>query len=345
MRVLIVRVGALGDVLHALPAVASLKALQPDATIDWIIDERWRPLVTCDDRPGPIVTRSYPVPTRAWKQSPISRATMADVLSFRKLRGQYDAVVDMQGTMRSAVLGWLAARGRTLAGYADPRESAAARLYANKLQRTGTHVVEQGAALLGAALGLHLEPRAFALPLDRNAELRIERDVVLGRPQALLAPGGGWGAKQWPAERYGEVAVALRERGYRVLVNAASEASPEARAVMDASQGAASIASGSIAELIALMRRTDLVIGGDTGPVHLAAALAVPTVALFGPTDPARNGPWGPGPKTVLRSSASPTTYKRSDLPDPGLQQVTVAEVLAAVDRIRRWAPSNATIT
>ena len=163
MKILIVRVGALGDVLHALPAAAALKRLHPDTQIDWAIDDRWRALVTDDDEPGPIVTRSYPVPTRAWKAAPFSRATLRSLASFRKLRGHYDHVIDMQGTLRSALIGRLAG-GCTLAGYADPRESLAAALYARKLPRHGVHVVEQGAALLSQALNLQLTPADVQLP-------------------------------------------------------------------------------------------------------------------------------------------------------------------------------------
>src|ERR1700744_2264068 len=113
MKVLIVRVGALGDVLHTLPAAAALRRARPDAGIDWVVDERWRALLTDDEVAGPVVRESFAVPIRAWKEKPFSLATLSSLAGFRKLRGRYDAVVDMQGTMRSGLIGRLAG-GRTL---------------------------------------------------------------------------------------------------------------------------------------------------------------------------------------------------------------------------------------
>ena len=116
----------------------------------------------------------------------------------------------------------------------------------------------------------------------------------------------------------------------RVLVNAASDADAAARAVVDGSGSTAELVACSVTQLIALTRRVSLVIGGDSGPVHLAAALGVPCVGLYGPTDPARNGPWGGGPVRVLRDPASVTSYKRVAEPDAGLLRMGVAEVLEA---------------
>jgi heptosyltransferase-1 len=328
MRVLIVRIGAMGDVLHALPAVAALRAARPDWTIDWVVDTRWRPLLAGDRTP--VVNGTYAVDTRRWKKYPLAAATLSDFLKFRHLRPSYDLVVDMQGTLRSATIGWLAG-GANLAGYADPREALAARLYSRRIARQGSHVVDQAAALLSQATGVPLTPMPAALAIDDRVEELTGWRGDLQRPLALLAPGGGWGAKLWPPARFGELAVHLHALGFHVVVNAAQADSPEALAVVAASHGNAHIHVANVAELIALLRRTDLFLGGDSGPTHLAAALAVPTVALFGPTDPARNGPWGPGPIRILRDPASPTTYKRSAAPDPGLANLSVEAVLQAV--------------
>src|SRR5262249_42229605 len=114
-----------------------------------------------------------------------------------------------------------------------------------------------------------------------------------------MAPTAGWGAKQWPAERFGEVAAALVKRGMRVLINASSEQNAAAAEVAAASGDLAQVVACSLPELIALERRAVLVIAGDTGPMHLAAALRRPVVALFGPTDPLRNGPYGASRRDV----------------------------------------------
>jgi len=327
----------MGDVLHALPAVAALRAARPEWTIDWVVDERWTPLLVDEVGAGPVVDRVYAVPVQAWKRRPLSVATLRSLLGFRRLRGRYDVVVDMQGTLRSAAIGWLAGGG-ALVGHADPREPPAAWLYGRKIPRTGAHVVAQGVALLGAAVGVELTPAPAQLPRILTAEHWAEATLPR-RPLCVLTPGAGWGAKQWPAERYGALATELRSMGFAVLVSAARADDPAAAAVVAASSTAASAAAAQLrvcdlAQLVALLRRADLAVGGDTGPMHLAAALAVPVVALFGPTDPARNGPWGPGARRVLRSAASPTSYKHSATPDAGLAQLTVETVLAAVREI-----------
>ncbi len=331
-RVLIVRVGAMGDVLHALPAVAALRKARPEWEIDWVVDERWLPLLTASDGRGPVVERAIPVAIKAWKRSPLALQTAKELLAFRQLRGRYDCVVDMQGTLRSAAIGWLAGGG-SLAGYADPRESFAARMYGRKVQRQRRHIVEQGAALLSAACGVELQPIMPDIPKEPSAEARAE-ELVGSDKVCLLTPGAGWGAKQWPTERFGELAQRLRERGYRCLVSAAREDDALAEEVVATSDGAAQAVVCDVAGLIALERRASLVVGGDTGPMHLAAALGVPVVALFGPTDPLRNGPWGTGKSVVVRDVASVTSYKRRDEVDAGLARLSVERVMEAVQQL-----------
>jgi heptosyltransferase-1 len=331
MKILIVRVGAMGDVLHALHAVAALRLARPDWQIDWVVDPRWAPLLVDSEGHGPIVSRIHLAETKLWSKSPASRTTLRSILALRRTlrRESYDLAVDMQGTLRSAVTGWMAGASQ-FAGYSDPRESLAARFYTRRLKRKGTHVVEQGAALLGEACGIALEPADVALPRDARAEAWAE-EAVRSRPLLMLAPGGGWGAKQWPAERFGNVARETLLRVSDCVVNASSGDSISAARVVAASDGAARIVACDVAQLVALMRRTDLFLGGDSGPTHLAAAQAVPLVALFGPTDPARNGPWGPGAKIVLRDSTSVTSYKHVAPVDPGLANIPAKTVVDAL--------------
>jgi heptosyltransferase-1 len=331
MKVLIVRVGAMGDVIHALPAVAALRVARPEWEIDWVVDSRWAPLLVDGDGRGPVVSRVHLAATKLWTGSPLSPATLRSVLKLRKvLRAErYDLVVDMQGTLRSAVIGWMSG-AKELAGYGDPREAMAARLYGRRIVRRGAHVVEQGAALLGEAAGVELVPGAVELPREAEAE-SWAADLVDGRRVCVLSAGAGWGAKRWPVERFGALARELRAMGFAVLVNASHKDDALAAQVVAASGGVAEMVVCNIAELIALVRRAAVVVGGDSGPVHLAAALGVPVVALFGPTDPARNGPWGAGPVRVLRDAASVTSYKRSAETEAGLARIGVESVLAAV--------------
>jgi heptosyltransferase-1 len=207
MNILIVRVGALGDVLHALPAVAALKRARPNWRVDWAVDPRWAPLLVDDER-GPVVDMVHLVQAREWSKSPISAATMRSVMGLRKeLRTEhYDLAVDMQGTLRSAVIGRMAA-ANDFAGYADPRESFATNFDQRKIMRRGVHVVEQGAALLGEACGVELTPGVVEIPRVQWAENWAVEEAAISRPMCVLSAGGGWGAKQWPAERYGALAI------------------------------------------------------------------------------------------------------------------------------------------
>jgi heptosyltransferase-1 len=329
----------MGDVLHAMPAVAALRQRHPDWFIGWAIEPGWKELlesgsVTERGLQMPLVDHCYPAPAREWKRRPFSLETMAEILALRQmLRSErFDLCVDMQGSIRSSIIGWMA-RAASFAGRADPRERPARWMYGRRIKVNAAHVIEQGCEILGAAAGESLEPVKLELPLDNAAE--AWRDELLtrvapeGKKFAIIAPAAGWGAKQWPAERYGAVAASLAGEGYVPLVNAVFSGDLLANAVVDASGGTAVVVPCSVGQLIALTRKASVVIAGDTGPLHLAAALERPVVALFGPTDPARNGPYGTLSR-VLRHPSSRKDHTRHAETEEGLMQITVAQVVAA---------------
>ena len=223
-------------------------------------------------------------------------------------------------------------------GFAQPKESAATLFYTRAVARAGAHVVEMNLALARALTGREAAAAVrFRLPRDPGAEAWCADELRRRSLERflLLAPGGGWGAKLWPASRYGEVARALAEDGLRTLVNYGPGEEALAQEVAAASGGAAQPLSCSVSELIALTRRAELFLGGDTGPMHLTAALGVPVVAIFGPTDPARNGPFGTN-HVVLRSPVSRTSYAHRAEVDPGMLAITSEEVVAAARRLAR---------
>lgn len=339
MKVLIIRVGALGDVLHALPAVAALRSARPDWEIDWVVDPRWAPLLAAMDTDGrgPHIRRVHIAETKQWSAKPLSWATARSILKLRSAVNseRYDIAVDMQGTLRSSVIGGFA-KARVFAGYSDPRESLARSLYGQPFTRRGTHIVEQGMALLAEASGVELISSSVQLPYEGWAE-DWARELVDGRKICMLGAGGGWGAKQWPAQRYGELAQDLKAMGYTVLVNAPRKDDAVVASVIQTSNGAAEPVVCNVAGLVALTRRAALMVGGDTGPMHLAATFGIPVVALFGPTSPERNGPWGPGPKIVLRDPNSLTTYKRTQVTEAGLAKISVWQVMEAVRTLGNW--------
>jgi heptosyltransferase-1 len=342
--VLIVRIGAMGDVLHAMPAVAALRDRHPKWMIGWAIEPVWRELLQAEsevhdvawrlsgrDSRRPLVDRWSAVPTRNWKRRPLSLATLEDIRGLRRelVGDHYDVCVDMQGAIRSAVVGRMVG-AKIFAGPAEPRESPAAWFYKQKVGLKATHVVEQGCELLGAAVGETLRPAKVTLPFDPAAEQWCDALLAgVSERFAMIAPTAGWGAKCWPAERYGAVAAALGRAGFRTLVNADSPKDEAGLRVVEASAGAATLVPCTVGKMIALTRRASVMIAGDTGPLHLAAALERPVVGLFGPTDPARNGPYGTLSR-VLRHSSSRADHSRHVATEEGLMQITTEEVVKA---------------
>lgn len=344
---LIVRLSAMGDVIHTLPAAAALRQAFPHATLGWLIEERWAELLCTLRYPRsgrrsaqrPLVDRVHAVNTAEWRRALFSFNTWQQMaVGLSQLRGvQYDAVIDFQGAVRSALLArWSGAP--VVYGSAQPRENAASMFYTRKILTNGTHVVEQALALAGAVIPTTGIPTAMVqpqvqFPVDPDAESKIASLTTDVQGFMILNPGAGWGAKRWPSERYGEVAKELASEGICSLVNYGPGEEELAVAVEAASEGAARKISCSISELIALSRRARLLIGGDTGPMHLAAALKIPVVAIFGPTNPARNGPFGTR-SIVLRSASSMTDHTRHREPEQGLLEITAGEVIAAARKL-----------
>lgn len=336
MRVLVVRVGAMGDVLHGLPAVAALKRARPHWKIGWVVDPRWRALLESDDGMRPVVDRVHLARTREWKRHPLSTATMESVLALRReLRARhYEMCVDLQGSVRSSLIGWMAGTGRFV-GAEKPPEALAQWMYSRTVEVRARHVVEQGFELMEAALGEGLWFRGAELPVDGGAEIWCDEALGDGAGVVFLAPTAGWGAKQWPAERYGEVARQMAAAGFRVIVNAAGDHDFVARKVVEASGGCAQGITSGLSQMIALLRRVSLVIAGDTGPLHLAAALRRPVVGLYGPTDPARTGPFETRAR-VLRDASSVTDHRRHASTEAGLMRIEVSQVVRAAMELLR---------
>jgi heptosyltransferase I len=339
-RLLIVRLGSMGDIIHALPAATALRRAFPEASLGWVVEERWAELLSTlpEPRSGPrsprrpLVDRLHTVNTKAWRRSLFSTQTWEQIAAgLSELRAQhYEVAVDFQGAIRSALIArWSGAP--VIYGVAQPRENAASMFYSRQVIARGSHVVEQNLSLAEAVVHNPLEMPTIEFPRDDAVEKQSESQPF--GDFVLLNPGAGWGAKQWPPERYGDVARRLAENGLKSLINFGPGEEHLMKAVESASEGKAKGIASSLTELISLTRRARLFIGGDTGPMHLAAALGVPVVAIFGPTDPARNGPFGTR-SIVLRSPVSPTTHARRTQPDPGMLEISADEVVTAAQKL-----------
>jgi heptosyltransferase I len=341
---LIVRLGAMGDIIHTLPAATALRQAFPHATLGWLVEERWVELLCTLRYPRsgprspqrPLVDRVHSVNTAEWRRALFSFNTWQQIAtSLSQLRGiRYDAVIDFQGAVRSALLGrW--SRSPILYGDAQPRENAASLFYTRKVlvASNGTHVVQQALALAEDVISSGTRTPASELqvefPVDPDAENKIGELTSDTKDYIILNPGAGWGAKMWPAERYGQVAKELARDGFRSLINYGPGEDDLAAAVEAASDATARKISCSISELIALTRRARLFVGGDTGPMHLAAAFQIPVVGIFGPTNPVRNGPFATQ-SVVLRNASSKTDHSRRGEPERGLLEISAEEVVAA---------------
>lgn len=330
----------MGDIIHTLPAAIALRQAFPDAFLGWIVEERWAELLCAASEPRsgpvsprrPIINHIHAVNTKEWRHSLTSVQTWERIAAaLSELRAQnYEVAVDFQGAVRSALLAkWSGAP--LIYGFRQPRENVASMWYTQQIAAAGTHIIEQTFTLAEAVAQRPLDIPKVEFPCDAAAEKKIDtwlqsRSIT---HFVLLNPGAGWGAKQWPAERFGQVAKILAKDGIHSLINFGPGEEALACSAESASQGAAQVIGCSLVELIALTSRARLVIGGDTGPMHLAAALRIPIVAIFGPTDPARNGPFETRSR-VLRSASSVTSLSHRPERDTGLMEISVDQVAAA---------------
>jgi heptosyltransferase-1 len=307
-RILVVRIGSMGDVIHALPACATLKHSFSGSTLTWVIHPRWAQLL----EGNPFIDRII----RLDRRNP---GSVAD--AWRALREtRHDFAVDFQGLLLSALIASLARSDRIFGFHqSQVRERLAAVFYSTRVRATSAHVVDRNLEL-AAATGASTMLLKFPLPEG------IPEGELPDGPFVLANPEAGWGAKQWPLRFYEALAARLKnELGIPLVLNGP----PGSRPMLSAVSGAAVHISG-LPGLIDATRRSAAVLGCDSGPMHLAAALSKPGVAIFGPTDPARNGPYG-GSFTVLRNPCAVTSHKRRAACDSSMESVTPDAVFEAL--------------
>jgi lipopolysaccharide heptosyltransferase I len=326
-RFLIIRLGSLGDVVHGIPAAAALRRRYPQAQIDWLVDPRYTELlalVECLDRRIPFDPRD------------LVRGRGEAWITIRDLRrSRYEAAIDLQGLLKSALLSRLVGARRTI-GFprAHLREPLAGLCYSEAPDPgTVTHVIHRSLALVGA-LGVDDRTVRFPLRIPRTPAAATVAERLGSSEYAVVNPGAAWPNKRWPAERFGASAAAIhREFGLRSLVLWGPGEQPLGEAVVAASGGAAVLAPPtSITDVVAIARAARVLVSGDTGPLHIAGAVGTPVVALFGPTLAERNGPWSPRDVVVARSERCSCSYeRRCRRAVPCIDDISVAEVVAAV--------------
>jgi len=330
-RFLIVRLGSLGDVVHGIPVAAALRQEYPTSRIDWMVDPRYVELlnlvVGLDRRIG--------VDPRAIKRGEARRRFRQ---TLRELRDTgYDAAIDLQGLLKSAMLARSIRAHQTIGFPRRHLREPLARLFYTDAPDPGlaTHVIYKNLALLAPLHVTDLRVR-FPLEIPRTPTTtqiihRFER-----RDYALVNPGAAWPNKRWPPANFGAVAAAIeREFGWRSLVLWGPGEQELAHEVVAQSGGAAEISPPTtITDLVGLARGARLMISGDTGPLHIAGAVSTPIVALYGPTRPDRNGPWGLADVSISRVQQCSCVYERNcKKTERCIDDISVAEVISAVQR------------
>lgn len=330
-RLLVVRLGSLGDIVHAFPAVSGLRNSFVGAEIIWLTHPKWEFIV----KSSVLASEVWTVDTRNWSSV---RSILARIRQHR-----FEAAIDYQGLWKSAAIPFLARIPRRIGFSSETvREVGVPLLYTDRVRvARGKHIADQNGELsLQAGASVAVGPVTLRVPDedDKILRARIETEGIID-DYIVLSPGGGWRSKCWPAERYGLLAAKIFEEcGIRSVVNVGpGEEDLAAIAIRAAGVAQPLSFSGSLGQLMALLKNASVVVAGDTGPLHLADALGTKVIAIFGPTDPQRNGPYRKS-GIVLRWDGATTTYKRSPESHESLLHITVNEVLTALRTLREAA-------
>lgn len=330
-RILFIKPSSLGDVIHALPAVAALRRRFSQARIDWLVEEEAADIV----RGHPAVTEVIVSGRKAWARDALRprRAPMALGGALGLLRAirasRYDLAIDLQGLLKSGIVAWLSGARHRL-GFARSREGSALFLTHRVQTPEGpVHAVDRYMAVVGA-LGADTGPRDFTIPVGPEAVARAEALLAeAGRPRVVLHPSARWPTKLWEAEGFARVGDALARRAGASIILTGGPGDRATAAVAASMRAKPLDLTGRLGlkELAAILARADLMVAVDSGPMHIAAALGTPLVALFGPSDPRRTGPYG-GRAAILREDlpCAPCLKRRCQIADERLCMRSIGE-------------------
>ena len=345
MNILIVKLSAIGDVIHTLPALNAIRRHYPEAHITWLVEEAAAGLVTGH----PALNRVIVVPRKSWMKRFDRRSykqTILDVIRFigRVRDTRYQLVLDFQALLKSSI--WIAlSRGNRKVGFGRGMEHMESSwLFLNERIppiSMEVHALDRGLHLL-RAIGVPADVVEYRLPI-RDADRRWSQALLEQAPGnadgLLLAmnPAAKWETKLWDPRKFSRLADRIIEtHRARIVFTGAEEDHPEMDAIINDMQHAALNVAGrtSLMELAALYEGVTTVVTTDTGPMHLAAAVGTPTVALFGPTAPWRTGPYGSGHRIVRSGPPCSPCFKRDCAHPECMTNISVGQVMDAVEDI-----------
>lgn len=297
MRILIVKLGSIGDIVHTLPVLSAIRRALPRAEISWVVERRAAEIL----RDNPVLNRLIEVDTKVLRRWPMSGETLlAPRWQLRRLRASpFDVALDFQGLLKSAAIARLSGAPRRYGFAREALREPASRFLLTKTVRVPlrSHVIVKNLSLAAEALGISVpvDPAEFEFPVAATRAHEFEAaEAAAGMDEryAILNPGGGWPTKLWSAERFGQLADELwTHYGLSSVITYGPGETELAETVLKSARaGHARLANVSLKGFYALARRAAVYVGGDTGPTHLAVAAGTPVAGLFGPTEWWRNG-------------------------------------------------------
>jgi len=329
-RILIVRLSAIGDVIHTMPVACALRERFPQAFLAWVVEERAAAML----RGHEAIDEVIELP-RGWLKSP--RRVWR--LHGRLHELQFDAVLEAQGLTKAAIAAWISGAPRRI-GFGHPWGRELTQWLNNELVDTPElHVVDRNMRLL-RPLGIQTAKVRFMVP-EHSADCHTAEQIIMRHGLeggfAIINPGAGWPSKIWPADRFAAVArhLGTKWRLPTLVVWAGEKEMQMSILIGTGSQGHAQIAPGTtLPELAALARRAKMFIGSDTGPLHLAAAVDTPCIGLYGPWPAERHGPYGSQHIALQKAFFEGSTRQRRHASVELMQAITVEDVCSACDKI-----------
>jgi lipopolysaccharide heptosyltransferase I len=363
MHVLIVKLSSIGDVVHTLPAAALLRRALPNARIAWLVERRAGAIL----KDSPVIDDLIEFDSRAWRKGLLRGSGIGEARAqsdnLREVNGvdgagRADIALDFQGLIKSGLLAFASRAKRRIGFETDELRETPSRVFLTEQVETSElkHVIEKNLALARAVLSTssdstlqaNLSNGGYEFPISISSDDERYVDAVIENTRfgfAIINPGGGWPTKLWPSKRYAELADWLwSDCALASFITYGPGEEALAQSVADGTRsGAARPIASTLKQYVALARRASLFVGGDTGPLHLAAASGTPIVGLYGPTCAQRNGPFDHRDITVGRDLWCRTDcHRRScwhwecmDIPVSDVQRAIVARLSSAQEKRR----------
>ena len=318
-KILILKFSALGDVVHALPVAATLRESLPDSHISWMLEERFQNIV----QDNPDIDEIIPLRTKVWRKNWNAKSLREILDTIKTLRQhKFDLVFDFHGLLKSGIIARLSGAKTRVGFHRNNCKEKISTLFTNSrapFMAEGLHVVDMYLTLLQTALSKVKETKRFPLQVPDEGDKKIasffdQHEELTARPIIAINPGAGFESKQWELDRFAELADRIsKELGFSIMLTWGPGEESKVKQISSYMKQQSWIAPPtSILESIALYKRMALLVSCDSGPLHLGAAVGIPTVSIFGPTDPVRNGAYGINHEAVYKVLACSFCWKKA---------------------------------